>query len=106
MVGAIVTARPPYGQRKRDQHEDRQQMDRAPGTDQPDLVDPERGDRHRRHQGYPDPPQGAMGQRALGRGELDNAQHEGGHRREGMNGIWGTALSNGARLTANSLMSI
>ena len=27
-----------------------------------------------------------MGQRALGRGELDNAQHEGGHRREGMNG--------------------
>ena len=29
-----------------DQREDRQQMDRAPRTDQPDLMDPERADRH------------------------------------------------------------
>jgi hypothetical protein len=34
VVGDLVTMRPPYAERKRDQREDRQQMDRAPGSDQ------------------------------------------------------------------------
>src|SRR5437667_6913664 len=41
MFGDLVPVRPQDGQRKHDQHDDRQQVNRAPGTDQPDLVDPE-----------------------------------------------------------------
>ena len=36
------------------------------------------------HQQHPDPAEGAMGQGSLGRCELDQAEHEGRHRREGM----------------------
>ena len=54
------------------------------GPDQPDLVDPERTDGHGSHQQHPDPADGPVRQRALGRGELDDAEHERGHRREGM----------------------
>ena len=42
MIGRRGAVRAPDGQRQHDEREDRQQMDRAPGTDQRDLVDPER----------------------------------------------------------------
>jgi hypothetical protein len=42
MIAHPVTVRHPHARRKRDQGEDRQQMDRAPRADQPDLMDPER----------------------------------------------------------------
>src|SRR5882762_3011557 len=61
MVRNPVTLRHPYAQWEHRQCEDRQQMDRAPGTYQPDLMDPERTHRHRYHQACPDPPERAMG---------------------------------------------
>ena len=57
---------------------------RGPMTDQPDLMDPERTDRNGQHKQDPDPADGAMGQGPFRRGKLDQAEHKGGHRREGM----------------------
>jgi len=58
--------------------EDRQQVDRAPGPEQAKLMDPERARRFRHHQTYPDPAHDPVRQRSLGRGELDDAEREGG----------------------------
>jgi hypothetical protein len=84
VIGDAVTVRNPCPDWKHDQREDRQQMNRALRTYQPDLVDPERTDRDRYHQGYPDPAQRAMGQGPLRRGQLHDAKQEGGHGREGV----------------------
>ena len=42
MTDDIVAARAPHADRNDNQREDRQQVDRAPGTEQANLVDPER----------------------------------------------------------------
>src|SRR6266852_3616023 len=47
-------------------------------------MDPERTDRHRGHQGHPDPAERPVRQRSLGRCELDDTEREGGHRGKGM----------------------
>ena len=77
MIGDPVTMCHPHTEWKRHQREDRQQVDRAPRADQPDLMDPERTDRHRDHQAHPDPADGAVRQRSLRSCELDHAKHEG-----------------------------
>ena len=71
-----------HGGREHDQCEDRQQIDRAPLTPHPQIVDPERrrGDGH--HQRDPEPADGAMGQGALGCRKLHGAERECRHRRE------------------------
>src|SRR5450631_4262044 len=92
MIGDLVTVRLPHGERKHRQRKDRQQVNRAPRTDQPDLVDPERTDCHGRHQAHPDPADGAMRQRSLRCRELDRAKHECGHRRERMKGDCGSGI--------------
>src|SRR5260370_36205235 len=92
MIRDPVTVRHPYAEWERHQREDRQQMDRAPGTYQPDLMDPERTDRHRYHQAHPDPAERAMGQRSLRRGKLDHAKQECGHGGESMKGNRGSCI--------------
>src|SRR3978361_752720 len=72
----VVTMRAPDAEREHYQREDRQQMDRAPRTDQPDLMDPERTGRHHGHQANPDPAQRSMRQRSLGSRQLHDAKHE------------------------------
>ena len=67
-------------------------MDRAERPEQPDLVDPERADGDRGHQGHPDPADGPVRQRALGGGELDQAEHERRHRRKGMERYLGSGI--------------
>src|SRR5262245_54767706 len=47
-------------------------------------MDPERAHSYRHQQAYPDPAHSPMRQRPLGRGELDDAEREGGHRGERM----------------------
>jgi hypothetical protein len=59
-------------------------MDRAPGADQPELVDPERTDRNAGHQGDPDGADRPMRKGPLGGRELHHPQHEGRHRRDGV----------------------
>ena len=70
----------------RDQREDREQMDGAPWTPELDLLNPERADCHAKHQQHPDPADGAVRQRSLGRRELSEPQHEGRHRRQSVDG--------------------
>src|ERR1700722_674667 len=84
MIPDLMTVRPPDGEWNRDQHQDREQVDRAPNSHQPDLMDPERTDGYGQHQADPDPAEGAMRQGSLRRCQLDHAEHEGGHGREGM----------------------
>ncbi len=67
-----------------DQREDRQQMDRAPRAPHPHIVDPERRDADDQHQRHPDIAERPVRQRSLGRGELNEAERERRHRREGM----------------------
>ena len=67
-----------------------------------DLMDPERTDGHRHHQGNPDPADGAMGQRPLGRGELDTPSSESRHRREGMKRDRGSGIKSGAKRHGNT----
>jgi len=76
------------------QHHDRQQMDRAPGADQPELVvvDPERTGGHGGHQDDPDPADGPVRQRSLGSCELDDPQPQRRHRRKGMKGYRGSGI--------------
>jgi len=47
MIDDAMPMREPHAERKHDQRENRQQMDRAPGTPEFDLVDPERTQRDR-----------------------------------------------------------
>jgi len=72
------------GERQHREREDREQMNRAPWPPHAQLMDPERGRRHDHHEHDPDPADGTMGQRPLGRGELQRAEPEGGQGREGM----------------------
>src|SRR3982751_4834843 len=57
-------------------------MDRAPASDQPNFMNPKRADRHRHHQQNPSPADRAVRQCTLWRGELNEAEREGCHRRE------------------------
>jgi hypothetical protein len=92
MMRNTVTVRPPHAEWKRHQREDRQQMDRAPGAYQPDLMDPERTDGHRYHQANPEPADRAMGQSSLRRSKLDDAKQECRHCREGVKGDRGSCI--------------
>ena len=84
MAQYVMPVRLPHRKRQHDQRKDRQQMDRAPWPPEPKLVNEERGHGDRRHEDDPDPAHGAVRQRALWRGKLDDAQDEGTHGREGM----------------------
>ena len=106
MIGDPMLVRLPDAEWNRHQREDRQQMDRAPGANQPDPMDPERTDRHRYHQANPDPADRAMRQGSLRRGKLNDAERKGGHGREGMKGDGGSGIeqrrkTHDARLTTS-----
>src|SRR5271169_5656589 len=59
-------------------------MNRAPRTPDPQLVNEKRADRDHEHDRDPDAAERPVRQRALGRRELHQAEHERAHRREGM----------------------
>ena len=58
---------------------------------------------HRQHQEHPDPADGAMRQRALWRGELDDAEHKGRHRRESVDGDFRCCVQQWGETHARSL---
>src|ERR1700737_5491770 len=60
MIRDAVAVRHPDPERKHRKREDRQQVDRAPRTEQPDLMDPERAEPPPGTQAPPDPPARAV----------------------------------------------
>ncbi len=81
-----VPARGHHSDHQHHRRNDRQQMDRAPVSPQPVAMamDPERADRDDGEQRHPDPAERPVWQRALGRDQLNDAEHECGHGRKSM----------------------
>ena len=71
-----------HGERKHDQSEDRQEVDRAERADHAQIVDEERASGNEHHQHDPNPADGTMGDRALWGDQLNGAKQECSHGRE------------------------
>src|SRR5438876_1891290 len=77
-------------------------MDRAPSLPDTQVVDKERGRRHRHHKRDPEPADGAMRQRTLRCGELDGTQTKAAMAANACSWVAGAAFSSGASDTACS----
>src|SRR2546423_13176484 len=72
----LMAPRQPHSQRQHQQSENRQEMDRAPRSPQPDLMDEERAYNHGQHQPRPRPAEQAVRDCAFGCRELNRAERE------------------------------
>jgi hypothetical protein len=79
-----MTPRVQHAERQHHQGEDRQEVNRAPRSEEAQLMNPERADADHEHQQHPQPAERAMRGCALRPAELHYAKRECRHRRKRM----------------------
>jgi hypothetical protein len=92
----VMPPRVPDRHRQHSQRENREQMDRAPGSPQADFVDEKGGDADYGHQAHPDPTDGRCGSVPFGAVNYTSASRKAAIAAKACNWIVGEALSNGA----------